>query len=112
MKTSLMMSLVFALIIGLGSVDSLAGESEVASKTATNVATQSCDSSPDASPQLCKTAQDSNEIVLLTLGREFGIVELQDGTDDPHKWIQCTEDSACGTGHKCCNNRCKAVVTC
>lgn len=112
MKMSLMISLVFAMIIGLSSVNSLAGESEVPSKTATNVETQSCDASPVASQQLCETAQDSNEIVLLTLGRGFGIVELQDGTDDPHTWIQCTEDSACGTGHKCCNNRCKAVVTC
>ena len=106
MKLSLMISLVFFVIVGLSGVNGFAGELEAKSKTTASTEIQSC----DATQQSCKPSQISNEIAKLNLGKEFGFSDRHE--TDPHTWIQCTSDSNCGSGHKCCSNHCKAVVTC
>lgn len=34
------------------------------------------------------------------------------GSEPQHGTHLCSQDSHCGTGHKCCSGHCKAVVTC
>ncbi len=106
MKLSLMISFVVLMIVGFSGGSGFAGELGPKSKTIANTEIQSC----DASRQSCGPSQISNEFAQLKLGEVFGISDRQE--TDPHTWIQCTDDSHCGSGHKCCSNHCKAVVTC
>ncbi len=106
MKVSLIISFVFLMVVGFSGGNGFAGELGAKSGATVNTEIQLC----DASRQSCKASQISNEIAQLKLGKEFGFSNRQE--TDPHTWIQCTSDSNCGSGHKCCSNHCKAVVTC
>lgn len=106
MKFSLMISFVFLMIVGLGGGNGFAGDLGAKSKTTANTEIQSC----DVSQQSCKPSQSSNEIAQIKIGDVLGFLDRQE--TDPHTFIQCTVDSQCGSGHKCCSNHCKAVVTC
>ena len=106
MKFSLIISFVFFLVVGLGGVNVFAGELEAKSGATANKVIQSC----FASGQLCKPSQVSDEIAQIKVGDVLKFLERQE--TDPHTFIQCTRDSDCGSGHKCCGDHCKAVVTC
>lgn len=106
MKLSLMISLVFFMMLGFAGGNGFAGDLGAKSGTTVNTEIQSC----DASRESCKPSQSSNEIAQIKIGE---VLKFLDGQEtDPNTWIQCTSDSACGSGHKCCSNHCKAVVTC
>ena len=106
MKFSLIISFVFLMVVGLSGVNSFAGDLGAKSGTTVITEIQSCDSSQ----QSCKPSQISNEIAQIKTSEVLKFLDRQE--TDPQTWIQCTRDSDCGSGHKCCSNHCKAVVTC
>lgn len=106
MKLSLIISLVFLMGVGLGGVNGFAADLGAQSGATVNTEIQSC----DASRQSCKPSQSSNEIAQLKTGDLIRFLERPE--TDPQTFIQCTDDEQCGSGHKCCSNHCKAVVTC
>jgi len=105
-RLTLLISFAFLIFVGLGIGNSFAGEIGATSGAALNTEIQSC----DASQQSCKPSQDSDEIAQIKINDAIKFLELPE--NNPQNWIQCTTDSACGSGHKCCSNHCKAVVTC
>ncbi len=106
MKVSLIISFVFLMVVGFSGGNGFASELGAKSGATVNTEIQSC----DASRQSCKPSQISTEIAQLKTSDAFRFLDRPE--TDPHTWIQCRKDKECGSGHKCCGNHCKAVVTC